>query len=421
MSRACPRTLAGSWRRRCATMIVALTTGMTAVAASAVAEPVNPGQPQRDGANARRASVDLAVEGRGYGHGRGMSQYGAQGAALAGLTSGQILDFYYPGTSIGEAHGRVRVLLTTPSRARGLVVRAQSGLTVRRSATGASWKLPALAGSHKWRLRWRSADTTTLEFRRGRGWHPAPLRRWRSIGGAAEFGRKGSLALYRPGGMSRYRGVLRAYGGRPADMEVVNEVRINAYLFGVVPLESPPSWEPAALKAQAVAARTYAIYHRQRAREAGGGYDLCDTTSCQVYGGQGAEAASTNAAVRATGGVIRNYQGDPIIAEFSSSNGGQTVEASLPYQRSKPDPYDDDVNPNRSWTTRLDGDKVAATWRLGKLRGVRILRRDGHGLWGGRVTLLRLAGTSRSVTISGDAFRLALGLKSTYFRIREVR
>jgi len=361
--------------------------------------------------------IDLRIEGRGYGHGRGMSQYGAQGAALKGRSARQILDFYYPGTKVARAGGQIRVLVSTPPAARGLVVRHQRGLTVRRVATGAKWQLPSLRGSNRWRLRWTSRSVTRLELRRDGRWRPSPRKRWRSIGGPAQFAGGGPVELIRKGNRSSYRGSLRTYGGRPASMRVVNRLGLNAYLFGVVPRESPSSWEPAALRAQAVAARTYAQYYRRQQRP---GYDLCDTTLCQVYGGRDAEARSTNRAVRATKRGIRSYGGRPIIAQFSSSNGGQVVGSSLAYQRYKSDPWDDDVNPNRSWTTRLDGKRVARQWNLGRLRHVRVVRRDGHGAWGGRVTKLRLVGTDRSVRVTGDTFRTRLGLKSTYIRIREV-
>lgn len=363
------------------------------------------------------ARTDLRIKGHGYGHGRGMSQYGAQGAALKGRSTRQILDFYYPSTRIGKARGQIRVLLTTPPAARGLVVRHQRRLTVRRVATGARWELPSLRNSNRWRLRWTSSTTTRLEFRRDGRWRPSPRKRWRSIGGAAQFAGGGPVELIRKGSASSYRGALRTYGGKPASMRVVNRLGLNAYLFGVVPRESPSSWEPAALRAQSVAARTFAQYYRRQGRP---GYDLCDTVLCQVYGGKDAEARSTNRAVRATSRIIRTYGGNPIIAQFSSSNGGQVVGSSLAYQRYKSDPYDDDVNPNATWTTRVRGARVANKWNLGRLRHVRVLRRDGRGDWGGRVTKLRLVGSKRSVRVTGDEFRMGLGLKSTYLEIREV-
>lgn len=365
---------------------------------------------------ARAGSIDLRIDGRGFGHGRGMSQYGAQGRALAGRTAREILDFYYPGTGTADVRGRIRVLLSTPD-APGMVVGAQRGLSVERVATGASWELPRLAGVKVWRLRYLSASTTTLEYLRDGSWRPAPRERWRSIGGDAELGGGGPVELFRKGVGSSYRGAVRTYGGSRSDMSVVNAVNLNGYLFGVVPAESPASWEPAALQAQSVAARTYAQFHRAAALEDGRGFDLCDTTACQVYDGLDAEYASTNAAVRATTGTIRTWAGEPIIAEFSSSNGGQTVGSLVPYQVFRRDRYDDDVNPNASWTERLDGDTVAAEWDLGTLRRVRVLARDGHGEWGGRVTSLRLAGSERSVTVSGDDFRIRLGLRSTYVDI----
>jgi len=371
----------------------------------------------------RAASVDLHIDGRGFGHGRGMSQYGAQGRALEGQSAGHILDVYYPGTRVGVTRGRIRILLSTPAT-RGLVVGAKPRLLVRRVATGARWRLPDLPGLTQWRLRWTSGHSTTLEMHRRGSWEPSPRKRWRSIDGAAELIGGGPVELFRAGAPTAYRGALRTYSGNPDAMSVVNVLRMNKYLFGVVPRESPASWQPAALQAQAVAARTYAQFHRQRARDGSagqGGYDLCDTTSCQVYGGRGDEVATTNAAVRASGGAIRTWRGEPIIAEYSSSNGGQSVGTTLPYQRFRTDRFDRwSGNPNRSWSTIVDGGRVAEIWGLGRLTGVRAVTRDGHGKWGGRVDTLRLVGTKRTVTVSGDTLRLAFGLRSTYLRVRVV-
>jgi len=406
-------------RAATATAVALLLTATGGATASADSGP-DPAAAASSASPHRAAGVDLRISGRGFGHGRGMSQYGAQSRALAGQGADRILDFYYPGTGVGSARSQLRILLTTPY-ARGLVVRAQPRLAVRRVATGARWRLPQLAGVHRWRLRWTSASTTTLELLRGGDWQPAPRRRWRSIQGGAELVGGGPVELFGAGTATGYRGALRTYGGSPGDMAVVNRLRMDEYLFGVVPRESPTSWEPAALRAQAVAARTYAQYHRQRSRAAGIGYDLCDTTSCQVYGGRGDEVATTNRAVRATSGTIRTWHGDPIIAEFSSSNGGQTAGTAIPYQRFKRDRFDRyDGNPNRSWTSSVPGGRVANAWGLGRLVDVRQVRRDGHGAWGGRVTSLRLVGSERAVSVSGDDLRITLGLRSTYLRIRVV-
>ncbi|MEU4608439.1 SpoIID/LytB domain-containing protein [Kribbella sp. NPDC023972] len=98
---------------------------------------------------------------------------------------------------------------------------------------------------------------------------------------------------------------------------------LERYLRGVVPREALSTWLRATLQAQAVAARTYSVYHRNQA--VWRAYDLCDTTACQVCGGYDSEQASTNTAIAATAGQIRLYEGKPIMAEFSSSNGGATA------------------------------------------------------------------------------------------------
>lgn len=200
-------------------------------------------------------------------------------------------------------------------------------------------------------------------------------------------------------------------------MSVVNVLPLRSYLFGVVPLESPSSWHRASLQAQAVAARTYGLYHRRNARLAGRGYDLCDTTACQVYGGVAAEQQSTNAAVWASRGVIRVWRGQPILAEFSSSNGGQTAGSSVSYQTARPDPFDNDVNPYARWAVTIDGARVAAIWNLGRFTDAHVVGRTGGGRWGGRAARVRLVGSQRTTTISGDDLRLALGLRSTYVRV----
>ena len=100
----------------------------------------------------------------------------------------------------------------------------------------------------------------------------------------------------------------------------------------------PASWQPAALRAQAIAARTYAAF--EVADSTNPVYQLCDTTSCQVYGGKSAEVASTNAATTATAGQIRTFHGAPAFTQFSASNGGWMSAGSQPYLAAKQDPFD---------------------------------------------------------------------------------
>jgi SpoIID/LytB domain protein len=192
---------------------------------------------------------------------------------------------------------------------------------------------------------------------------------------------------------------------------------LETYLRGVVPRESPSSWRPAALQAQAVAARTYAVYDRMHFGSRG--YDLCDTTACQVYGGWGSEVATTNAAIGATAGQIRLYGNKPIIAEFSSSNGGATAASSVPYQVMKADIWDaypGNRNPSVPWTTTRTSATSQAAFGVGVLRSVTVTKRTGVGPGGGRVLWVRVVGsTGTTKVLTGEQVRSKLGLRSNWF------
>lgn len=155
------------------------------------------------------------------------------------------------------------------------------------------------------------------------------------------------------GGRSSYRGVLDiAPTAVPGGVDVVNDVGLEDYLRGLA--EMPPTWPAAALQAQAIAARTYALHEIAGAPP--GGPQICATDRCQVYTGLAREAepggAQWDAAVAATSGQILTYLGAPILAMYSSSNGGQTVDGGQPYLRSVPDP-DDVIAPLHHWTVAV--------------------------------------------------------------------
>ena len=198
----------------------------------------------------------------------------------------------------------------------------------------------------------------------------------------------------------------------------MNTLRLEQYLRGVVPLEIPALWTPAAVRAQAVAARTYAAYGRAHPRASI--FDLCDTWSCQVYGGVPAEHPASDDAVSASRRRILKYGGEPAFTQFSSSSGGWTSAGSVPYLVAQKDPYDDwSGNPNHDWTVRSTDDRLESAWpSLGNLRRIVVASREGGGDWGGRVRTLRLVGSAHTVTLSGDTLRSALGLKSTYLTFR---
>lgn len=351
------------------------------------------------------AATTWALEGYGCGHGWGMSQYGARGAAERGLSFRQILGFYYPGTKVGTASGNIRVLITAETR-QALVVGHRSGLSVRSPSTGASYPL-SRAGATRWRIT-PSADNATSKV-----WvYNGAWRLVRSIAGQAEFVAP-SIRLYLPSGSKVYRGKLRsAIAGGQRD--VVNVLSLESYLRGVVPLEMPALWEADAVRAQAVAARSYAA--EERARGGHGHFDVYDTTSSQVYGGAGAEVAQSNAAIAATSGEIRTHDGAPARTQFSSSNGGWTVaNPGYPYLVAKADPYD----PLRRWTDHVTSAEIQAAWPVvGTVTGFSVTKRDGRGQYGGRAVTVTIKGTGRpgGYEVSGDSFRTRMGLCSSMFR-----
>lgn len=145
-----------------------------------------------------------------------------------------------------------------------------------------------------------------------------------------------------------YRGILIVQN-KNKKLTVINDVELEDYLKGVVPSEMPSSWELEALKAQAIAARSYALANL--GKRASMGFDLKDTPEDQAYGGASAETAKTNLAVESTLGQVLTYNMKVIPAYYSASAGGQTINASaawgsdLPFIRSVPS-YDDNVKKN---------------------------------------------------------------------------
>jgi stage II sporulation protein D len=356
----------------------------------------------------------ITLKGHGYGHGHGMSQYGAEGAAREGLTYEQIAEFYYPKTRWGRVKGRIRVQITADTTD-DLVVMPRKGLTVRDLASEESWVLPANDAT-RWRVARIADGRNRVSFLRDGSWHG-----WRTLGGLGEFSAGAEpVRLVTPSGTTAYRGRLAALApaDAPAGRVTVNTLRLEQYLRGVVPLEIPALWSAAAVRAQAVAARTYAAYGRAHPRASI--FDLCDTWSCQVYGGVAAEHPASDDAVRASRRRVLRYDGEPAFTQFSSSSGGWTAAGSVPYLVSQEDPYDDWAgNPNHDWSVKLTDDRFESAWpSLGNLRRIVVVSRDGGGDWGGRVRTVRFVGSDNTVTVSGDTLRSTLGLKSTYLTFR---
>ncbi len=379
-------------------------------------------------ANGSQASADsvtvpssgsVSITGHGYGHGIGMSQYGAQGAARSGETFRTILTTYYPGVRIAAGNTLIRVLLSSTSSST-VLVRPRSGMVFRRPGVSGSMSLPTSIGGRKptqWRITPIIADkkTSVLQYYAG-GWKTYKNTKWVGEGEFAVVG--GMVDLVLPGGkVASYRNAIRSTppSRNATTRKVVNVLSLDAYTLGVIAAEMPSSWELEALKAQAVAARTYARRSLTPSRY----YDVCDTTACQVYRGVSAETSSTNKAGLSTRGLVMTYKGDPVLAQYSSSNGGYSAPGSQPYLAARADRWDDwSGNKNHDWKVGVTAAALKKAYpTIGTPRSIQVLKRDGAGEWGGRVTSVKIVGSTRSVTVTGPELRFALGLKSHYFRL----
>ena len=225
------------------------------------------------------------------------------------------------------------------------------------------------------------------------------------LGGRAINGRSGGA----------YRGVLEFRAG-PFGLSTINVVGLDDYVQGVVPVESPASWPIEALKAQAVAARTYAI----TTSKGGDGFDQYPDTRSQVYGGVGVETAATNQAVAETAGEVVTYGGEPVVTYFFSTSGGRTenVENSFggepePWLRSVEDPYDT-ASPRHRWGP-IRMSLASAGARLGGLvkgsfRGIKVVKRGQSP----RVLSAYVLGTRGRTRVSGATLRSRFGLYDTW-------
>ena len=332
------------------------------------------------------AGTVFLIDGRGWGHGVGMSQYGARGYAEAGWGYGRILAHYYRGTKlqlvparpvrvlIAEGKGAVKVSSAKPFKvvdARGKVRRLKAG-----TQNVAARKLGALR--------------SPLRFVPG----AAPLR----VDGEA------------------YRGALLVHE-RGGKLTVVNRLPLDRYLRGVVPWEMPDDWHPEALRAQAVVARSYALATLKPGRL----FDLYADTRSQVYGGIRAEAVSTNKAIGSTAGKVLFWKGRVATTFYHSTSGGQTVSIAeawpratpVPYLVSVADPFDSLSKHHRWGPFKLTPAEVGKKLGLHVVRDLLVDRGPS-----GRVTKVKLKVRAGTRVMESQDFRRALDLRSTWFNVR---
>jgi stage II sporulation protein D len=219
-----------------------------------------------------------------------------------------------------------------------------------------------------------------------------------------------------------YRGDLKIAKNVRGDLDVINVLDVEAYLCGVVPKEMSPQWPPEALKAQAIAARTYVLYQKEKSRDKD--YDVIATTASQVYGGAEAESVNSNQAVGETKGMVLLYDGQLALTYFHANSGGMTEEArrvwnaDVPYLKAVRDDYSVKA-PGCSWKLSLNIAEIRAA-----------LNRKGLGLGqierltpldispSGRVTKIKILHHGKESVLTGNDFRLKTDpsqVKSTLF------
>ncbi|HZT16239.1 MAG TPA: SpoIID/LytB domain-containing protein [Gaiellaceae bacterium] len=326
----------------------------------------------------------LALTGHGWGHGIGMSQWGAYGYAQHGWTYDRILAHYYPGTTLGAA----------PTRTIRVLVAAARRVTL---GAGAAWRVRDAAGT-----------TVRLDPARPLVLGPALRVDGKALRPPLLFTSPQPLAV----DGAAYRGrLVVARAGRA--LQVVDAVPLEAYVKGVVPEEMPSNWAPQALEAQAVATRSYALANLVR----GGTFDVYGDERSQIYGGVAAETPTASAAVDATRGRVVLYDGKVADTMFFSTSGGRTASAAeatgraVPYLVSVPDPYDG-LSPYHDWgPVLLDLSRVAKRLKLSAPID------DLQAATGpsGRVTLATVIAGGETRTFTGTQLRTLLGLRSTWF------
>jgi len=381
----------------------------------------------------------VTLYGRGWGHGVGLSQWGAQGWAEGAvgprLSGEEILAKYFPGADLVSLPSApsFRVLLSAPSNG---CVGSTIGDTASLSSEGGMRLVNdadptvvyAQTGPGQLMRASRSGASVVVTDGRGvayAGRDPVrlvPVQSWDPISIAEK-------------GLS-YRGDLwlQVAGG---SLTVVNVVSSDDYMRGVLPGEMLPFWEIEALRAQAVTARTYAAWKQSSAGERE--WDVRDDTSDQCYRGQSVETERTNTAVESTAGQFLFYDGQPIRAMFSSANGGASENPGCvfnairvgdtwgcaegwPYLTSVPDPaelaaYDKrGANPHAElWSEHFSGAEIRA--HIIEDYGIDIGRFVSMGFNespGGRPISVVVRGSDRSVDLHGGQFlRATLGLRST--------
>ena len=415
------------------------------------AEPV-----AQAGSPAPAVVSSITVDGHGWGHAIGMSQWGALGYAVDfGWSASQILDHYYGGTVASTApNSDITVRLTALDGAQTAVVHDKGALMIDGYSPGqgqpSTWRSLVARETTEGHYRvWGRTDANVCPGagvnldNAANGWSvviadqatSVTFRPQADTNSSADVSDLVGLCEPSSGRVRYYRGSIRAVNSSVGANRTVSQVPLEQYLRSVVGGEVSWGWAALgggkgaqALQAQAVAARSYGLAENKESYA-----KTCDNV-CQTYRGaayrdgvSGAfvaqEFGPTDAAVVATAGVVRRYgsaSGAIAYTMFSSSSGGFTAQNTLGFTPVVDDGDAVAGNTSHSWTATLDTATIQATWpSIGTYSSIVVTSRDGNGEWGGRILTLTLNGSAGSVNLSGSVFRLAMGLKSAWFQIRD--
>jgi stage II sporulation protein D len=338
---------------------------------------------------ASSAGTVFLLDGRGWGHGVGLSQWGAEGYARHGYGYRRILAHYYPHTEIEVVH---------PRRVRVLLARGLQKIRVGSAA-------PFVAVDSRGRtVHLRAGERLVGRRLRIRGVRLRPPIRFKP-------GAEPLQVEY-----SGYRGdiVVRR---KPAGLEVVNDLPLDRYLRGVVPGEVPKAWHEAAYRAQAVASRSYTLATLHPGKD----FDAFPDSRSQVYEGIRGERPQTNLAIGATAGEVLTWEGRIVPGFYFSTSGGRTSSVhdawprsrQVPYLVSVPDPYDY-ISPHHVWpTTVLTAGRLAAKLGLHGVRDAVVVRNSS-----GRAGTVRVLSAVGWRTYQAQAIRQKFELGSDDFDLR---
>ena len=390
----------------------ALTAALSGVFLASALSWAAPVAPVRAAPGDVNVGLAMVIEGQGNGHGRGLSQYGAVGwSTIYGKDWTWILDHYYGGTSMGAvpAGTRMTVRLTAQDNLQTAVIASGGnafwvGGTPGYFTSMVAREVASSGGQYTYQV-WGKTGTAECPSSND------SLASWVNLGPVTTVAGLPSVTFSVPGAddpatpaasllgvcdaagaVRHYRGNIFASNGTSGENRTMSDVEIESYVRGVIPRESPASWADRgngtginALKAQAVAARSYGLAQ-------GGGITnrrysyakTCDTTNCQVYGGAGTRASATanvvviedsrsDRAVAETALMIRVRAATPLVpvsTEFSSSNGDRTAGVNFP---AVDDPGDKiDYNPFSRWTRVLDLESFAARFGLATITKIEV-------------------------------------------------